>query len=138
MLLFFSNFWICTRSLLWLLRGIVRMYLNITLNFFFYFNKYTRWKKKITEIIVKHGDFLLSKFWHEVNVNYFYEFFYLFDTVNSSICYENVVTKPKFDPYHGPRATLTIIRFWCHMTYTYKFLNFSCLIISLILLKDDY
>ena len=54
---------------------------------------------------------MLSKFWHEVNINYFYEFFDLFDTVNSSFCYENVVTKPKFGPYHGPRATLTIITF---------------------------
>ena len=52
-------------------------------------------EKRITEIIVKHGHFLLSKFRHEVNINYFYEFFDLFDTVNSSFCYENVVTKPK-------------------------------------------
>ena len=69
--------------------------------------------KKIAEIIVKHGHFLLSKFWHEVNIDYFYEFFDLFDTVNLSFCYQNIVTKPEFGPYHGPSdlVTLKVIRF---------------------------
>ena len=70
-------------------------------------------QKKVAETIVKHGNFLLSKFWHEVNIDYFYEFFYLFDTVNLSFCYQNIVTKPKFVPYHGPSdlITLKVIRF---------------------------
>ena len=35
----------------------------------------------------------------------------LFDTVNTSACYQNVATKPKFGPYHGPRPTLAVIHF---------------------------
>ena len=70
-------------------------------------------QKKVAETIVKHGNFLLSKFWHKVNIDYFYEFFDLFDTVNLSFCYQNIVTKPKFVPYHGPSdlITLKVIRF---------------------------
>ena len=66
---------------------------------------------------MKHGHFLLSKFWHEGNIAYFYEFFDLFDTVNLSFCYQNIVTKPEFGPYHGPSdlITLQVFRFYCHM-----------------------
>ena len=62
---------------------------------------------------MKHGHFLLSKFWHEVNINYFYEFFDLLDTVNLSFCYQTIVTKPEFEPYHGPSdlISLQFIRF---------------------------
>ena len=87
------------------------MYLNITLKYFPFLSTNLQDEKRITETIVKHSHFLPSKFWHEVNINYFYEFFDLFDTVNSSFFYENVITKPKICPYHGSRATLTIIRF---------------------------
>ena len=66
---------------------------------------------KIIEKIVKHGHFLLSKFWHDTNINFFYEFFDLFDLVNSSVCYQNVATKPKFGLYNGPCPTLTVIHF---------------------------
>ena len=70
-------------------------------------------QKKVAETIAKHGNFLLSKFWHEVNIDYFYEFFDLFDTVNLSFRYQNIVTKPKFGPYHGPSDLITLkaIRF---------------------------
>ena len=70
-------------------------------------------QKKVAETIVKHGIFLLSKFWHEVNIDYFYEFFDLFDTVNLSFCYQYIVTKTKLGPYHGPSdlITLKVIRF---------------------------
>ena len=68
-------------------------------------------KKKILDKIVTHGHFFISKFWHQVNINFFYEFFDLFDTVNTSACYQNVATKPKFGPYHGPRPTLAVIHF---------------------------
>ena len=43
-----------------------------------------------------------------MRLTFIYEFF---DTVNSSVCYQNVDTKPKFAPYHGPRPTLTVIHF---------------------------
>ena len=70
-------------------------------------------QKKIANIILKHGHFLLSKFWHEVNINYFYKFFDLLDTVNLSFCYQTIVTKPEFEPYHGPSnlISLQFIRF---------------------------
>ena len=70
-------------------------------------------QKQIVNIIVKHGHFLLSKFWHEVNINYFYGFFDLLDTVNLSFCYQTIVTKPEFEPYHGPSdlISLQLIRF---------------------------
>ena len=90
---------------------LIRMYLNIMLNYFSFLSTNLQDEKRITETIAKHSHFLLSRFGLEVNIYYFYEFFDLFDTVNSSFCYENVVTKPKFCLYHGPHATLTIIRF---------------------------
>ena len=50
-----------------------------------------------------------SRFWDEINYKFFYEF--LFDMVNSSVCYQNVKIKPKFGPYHGPHRTLSVIHF---------------------------
>ena len=54
---------------------LLRVYLNITFPFFSWILTNIRDQKKIAEIIVKHGHFLLSKFWHEVNIDYFYELF---------------------------------------------------------------
>ena len=110
-MLFFFKFLNMRKIFLLPFRGLIRKYLNITLKYFPFLSTNLQDEKRITETIVKHSHFLPSKFWHEVNINYFYEFFDLFDTVNSSFCYENVITKPKICPYHGPRATLTIIRF---------------------------
>ena len=89
------------------------MYLDLTLGYFSrLFSLLTLVDEhKIIEKIVKYGHFLLSKFWHDTNINFFYEFFDLFDTVNSSVCYQNVATKPKFGLYHGPCPTLTVIHF---------------------------
>ena len=92
---------------------LIRVYLNITLPFFSWILTNIRDLKKIVDIIVKHGHFLLSKFWNEVNIDYIYELFDLFDTVYLSFCYQNIVTKPEFGPYHGPSdlITLKVIRF---------------------------
>ena len=62
------------------------VYLNVTFPFFSWILANIRDQKKIVEIIVKYGHFLLSKFWHKVNIDYIYEFFDLFDTVNLSFC----------------------------------------------------
>ena len=61
--------------------------------------------------ILKHAYIFLSKFWDETNYKFFYEFFDIFDKVNSSVCYQNVYTKPKFGPHHGPRFTFSVIYF---------------------------
>ena len=54
---------------------------------------------------------LLSKFWDKTNYRFIYEFFDMFDMANSSVCYQNVKTKPKFGPYHGARCTFLVIYF---------------------------
>ena len=96
---------------------LIRMYLNITLNFFSYLHTNIHDEKRIREIIVKYGSFLISNFWHEVNINYFYEFFDLFDAVNLSFCYQNSAEKSKYGPYCGAnyganQIFLTIIRLY--------------------------
>ena len=57
--------------------------------------------------------FLLNacKFSDETNYKFFYEFFGMFDKVNSSVCYQNVYTKHKFGPYHDPCCTFAVIYF---------------------------
>ena len=55
---------------------LVRMCLNLTLSYFSkLFSSLTLVdERKIIEEIVKHGHFLLSKFWHETNINFFMNF----------------------------------------------------------------
>ena len=43
--------------------------------------------------------FLLSYFWHETNIEFFYEFFDKFDKYNKSFCFENNKGKPEFGSY---------------------------------------
>lgn len=57
--------------------------------------------------------FSLAGFWHEVNIDFFYEFFDKFDQYNLSYCFKNSPKQPKFGPYY-PTAfdtTFTVIRF---------------------------
>ena len=94
---------------------LIRIYLNITLNFFSYLCVNIRDEKKIREIIIKHGSFLISNLWHKVNIYYFYDNFDLFDTLNLCFCYPNSAKKTKFGPYCGPdygadKIRLTITR----------------------------
>ena len=42
--------------------------------------------------------FFLARFWHEVNIDFFYEFFDVFDQYNSSYCFRNSYNKGKFGP----------------------------------------
>ena len=68
-------------------------------------------EQKIIQKILKHAYIILCKFWDETNYKLFYEFFDMFDKVNSSVCYQNVYTKPKFGPYDGPSCTFSVIYF---------------------------
>ena len=68
-------------------------------------------KKKIIEKIFRQALSLLTKYWDESNYKFFYEFFDIFDKINSSVCYRNVTNKPEFGPYHGPYSTLSFIYF---------------------------
>ena len=113
MFFFFQSFEYATDVFCAFSSILIRIYLNITFPFFSWILTNMCDQKKIVNIILKHGHFLLSKFWHEVNISYFYEFFDLFDTVNLSFCYQNIVTKPEFGPYHGPSdlISLQVIRF---------------------------
>ena len=65
-------------------------------------------KRTIIQKIIKHALIFLGKFWHETNNKFFYEFFDMFDTVNSSACYRNFESKPKLGPYHFAPYSLTV------------------------------
>ena len=53
---------------------------------------------------------LLHKFF-DINYLFFYEFFDVFDEVNSSQCFVICANKPKFGLYDGPKCSLEIIMF---------------------------
>ena len=53
-------------------------------------------EKKICHIILRHAQYILNRFWHESNYRYFYEFFDVFDAVNTSACFKNSKDKLKF------------------------------------------
>ena len=50
---------------------LIRMYLNITLNYSSFLSTNLQDEKRITETIVKHSHFLLSRFGLQVNIYYF-------------------------------------------------------------------
>ena len=58
---------------------------------------------------------LLQKFF-DTNYLFFYEFFNVFDEVNSIYCYLNSKNKSKFGPYGPPVRLIEIVRDF----------NFSC------------
>ena len=68
-------------------------------------------EKTIITIILKSALSFLRMFWHETNYKFFYEFFDVFDYVNSSVCYKNVDAKPKYGPYHYVSWSLTVYYF---------------------------
>ena len=80
---------------------VVRMYLNYTIKSLsnLLCQVSLSDEKTIITIIIKHALIFLRKFWYESNYKFFYEFFDMFDTVNSSACYKNLNTEPKFGPY---------------------------------------
>ena len=91
---------------------LVRMYLNYTIEYF---------SELILQVILSdEGKIIRKFFWFaldllykffEINYLFFYEFFNVFDEVNSSQCFANDKNNPKFGAY-GPRVHLIeIIRF---------------------------
>ena len=73
----------------------VRMYLNCTIDYFsgLFSRIFLSDEKKIIEKFFRHASSLLNKFWDESNHKSFYEFFDMFDKVNTSVCYQNVTNK---------------------------------------------
>ena len=92
---------------------LIRMYLNYTVECFSDFLSRVSLsdEQKIIQKILKHAYIILCKFWDDTNYKFFYEFFDMFDKVNSSVYYQNVYTKPTFGPYDGPRCTFSVIYF---------------------------
>ena len=87
------------------------MYLNYTIDYFSELISQVSLsdEKKIIQKIFWFALDLLHKF---LDINYFfYEFFNVFDEVNSSYCYLNSKNKPKFGPYGPPVHLIEIIRF---------------------------
>ena len=90
---------------------LIRIYLNLCFDFFSYLDLKLIDQRKIRDVILKQGHYLFASFWHEVNIDFFYEFFDIFDKHNLSYCFKNSERKLEFGPYHPSSfdATLTII-----------------------------
>ena len=67
--------------------------------------------RRIRNLILNHGCYLFSKFWHETNIDFFYEFFDILEKYKLSFCFKNSVKKLQFGPYysHAFDKTLTTI-----------------------------
>ena len=92
---------------------LIRIYVNVSLKFFAELELNIFDEKKVRKIIMTQSRFFLARFWHEVNIDFFYEFFDKFDEHNLSYCFRNSALKPEFGPYY-PGAfdtTITVIRF---------------------------
>ena len=89
---------------------LVRMYLNCTIKSFsnLLCQVSLSDERTIIQKIIKHALTFLGKFWHEANYKFFYEFFDMFDAVNSSACCRNFEGKPKFGPYNFGPYSLTV------------------------------
>ena len=80
---------------------LLRIYLNVSKTIYkkhFNYIQKPFWDQ-IREIINNNGIFLLSYFWHETNIEFFYEFFDKFDKYNKSFFFENNKGKPEFGSY---------------------------------------
>ena len=88
------------------------MYLNFTVQHFSDLISQIRLfdEGKIIQRIFWFALDLLYKFF-DINYMTFYEFFDLFDEVNSSKYYVICSYKPKFGPYDGPKCLLEVIIF---------------------------
>ena len=92
---------------------LIRIYVNVSLKFFAELELNIFDEKKVREIITTKSRFFLARFWHEVNIDFFNEFFDKFDERNLSYCFRNSALKPEFGPCY-PAAfdtTITVIRF---------------------------
>ena len=92
---------------------LIRIYVNFSLKSFNDLNLNINDERKVIDIIMTQSRFFLARFWHEVNTDFFYEFFDKFDQYNLSYCFRNSSRKPEFGPYY-PAAfdtTISVIRF---------------------------
>ena len=90
---------------------LLRIYLHLCFEFFSYIDLNISDNRGVRNLILNPGCYLLSKFWHETNIDFWYEFFDIFDKYNLSFCFKNSVKNPQFGPYysHAFDTTLTII-----------------------------
>lgn len=63
---------------------------------------------KLLDVIVTEEVFLLTRFWHEINIEYFYEFFDKFKYINRSYCFNIKKDKPEFGPYIQSAFDITL------------------------------
>ena len=92
---------------------LIRIYINVSLNFFTDLELNLNDERKVRDIIMTQSRFFLARFWHEVSIDFFYDFFDKFDEYNLSYCFRNSSIKPEFGPCY-PAAfdtTITVIRF---------------------------
>ena len=78
---------------------LIRMYLSLASSTLIDLCRFKSDEYKLLDIIVNEGVFLLSHFWHEINIEYFYEFFDKIKYINKSYCYNTKKNKPQFGPY---------------------------------------
>ena len=92
---------------------LMRIYVNICLKFFPHLDLNVFDEKRIKKIILTQSRFFLARFWHEVNIDFFYEIFDIFDKYNKSYCFRNSNKKVEFGPYYPTvfDATITFIAF---------------------------
>ena len=86
--------------------------MNVSLNFFTDLELNHNDETKVREIIITQSRFFLGRFWHEVNIDFFNDFFDKFDKYNLSYCFRNGALKPEFGPYYPALfdTTITVIR----------------------------
>ena len=91
---------------------LIRMYLNITKNFFstLFSNVSMVDKQKVIAKIFTGVKMLLFRFC-DLNYVFFYEFFDLFSEVNNSDCFVMFSNKPKYGSYNGAKYDLEITMF---------------------------
>ena len=92
---------------------LIRIYINVSIKFFNDLDVNITDETRTRGIIMTQSLFFLGRFWHEVNIDFFYEFFDKFDAYNLSYCFHNNSRKPEFGPYH-PAAfdtTVSVTRF---------------------------
>ena len=61
---------------------LMRIYVNLSLNFFSYLDLNICDEQKVRNIIMTQSHYFLTRFSHEVNIDFFYEFFDVFDQYN--------------------------------------------------------
>ena len=85
----------------------MRIYLNLCVDVFSYLDLNIFDNRKVRELIFKHGHMLIARFWHETNLDFFYEFLDNFNKFSLSFCFKNSARKPEFGPYYPHAFDIT-------------------------------